>query len=289
MHGPQNAFHKADAAMNMIGSILIVDDEPSVRTTLAALLRHAGHTVTEAASGEEAIALLGAEEYDLLLADLKMPGVDGLAVVQAAQARDPQIVCIILTGHGSLDSAIGSLRLDIFDYLLKTVDPQEVVKRVAAGLRRRAERQRQRTTIQQLVAVATALGARSPSPDERPVSPGAVRPVRARRASLVIGRLAIDPIRQTAIRDGRTVALTPTELRVLLYLAEHAGTLVPYAELVQRAQSYPAVVGTEAADLIKPHLHHLRQKLESDPTHPHYLLNVRGQGYLLAWDKAAAA
>ena len=80
---------------------------------------------------------------------------------------------------------------------------------------------------------------------------------------------------------GRTLPLTPTEFRVLLCLAEHAGTMLPYAHLVRCAQGYDADE-LEAGELIKPHIHHLRQKLEPDPTAPRYILNVRGKGYLLS-------
>jgi DNA-binding response OmpR family regulator len=79
----------------------------------------------------------------------------------------------------------------------------------------------------------------------------------------------------------RTLALTPTEFRVLLCLAEHAGTMLSYSQLVKCAQGYDAS-DLEAGELIKPHIHHLRQKLEPDPSSPRYILNVRGKGYLLA-------
>ena len=82
--------------------------------------------------------------------------------------------------------------------------------------------------------------------------------------------------RQEATLAGRTLALTPTEFRVLLCLAERAGAMVPYADLVRSAQGYDADE-LEAGELIKPHIHHLRQKLEPDPTAPRYILNVRGK------------
>jgi DNA-binding response OmpR family regulator len=91
----------------------------------------------------------------------------------------------------------------------------------------------------------------------------------------------LDTWHQVATLADRTLSLTPTEFRVLLCLAEHAGTMLSYSQLVRCAQGYEASE-LEAGELIKPHIHHLRQKLEPDPSTPRYLLNVRGKGYLFS-------
>ena len=83
---------------------------------------------------------------------------------------------------------------------------------------------------------------------------------------------------------GRTLSLAPTEFRVLLCLAEWAGAMIPYADLIRSAQGYDADE-IEAGELIKPDIHHLLQKLEPDPTAPRYILNVRGKGYLLQGER----
>lgn len=268
--------------MDRPAQILVVDDEAPIRATLSALLRRAGYTVTTAENGEAAIALLAERHFDLLLCDLKMPGVDGMAVVRAAQAADPEIVCIVLTGHGSLESAIEGLRRDIFDYLLKTSDPQDVIARVSEGLQHRAGRERRKAMLQTLVSAASELGDPAPGVAATAnVTPVAAPSGPARHSPLVVGRLHIDPLRQEVQIDGRTITLTPTELRVLVCLAQHAGRAQTYVQLVHCAQgfeSYPA----EAAELIKPHIYHLRQKLEPDPKEPRLLLTVRGTGYMLA-------
>jgi DNA-binding response OmpR family regulator len=98
---------------------------------------------------------------------------------------------------------------------------------------------------------------------------------------LRVGPLELDPWRQVAMLDGKPLALTPIEFRVLLCLAEHAGMMRGYAQIVEYAQGY-ATSELEAGELIKPHIHHLRRKLEPDPRQPRYILNVRGRGYLLA-------
>lgn len=268
--------------------ILVVDDEAPIRTTLSALLRREGYGVTTAGSGEDAIALLQHRRFDLLLVDLKMTGVDGMAVARAAQEHDPDVAIIILTGHGSLESAIEGLRRDIFDYLLKTTDPQEVLRRVAAGVEHRQQTRRRKQMLHTLVAAASELGGSSPvrgvptpaastaPAPAAPVSPAPPTP----QGVVAAGPIRIDSLRQEVEVDGRRATLTPTELRVLVCLVQHAGTMLTYAQLVGCAQGYETYP-SEAAELIKPHMHHLRQKLEVDPAHPRYLLNVRGSGYLL--------
>lgn len=261
--------------------ILVVDDEAPIRMTLSTLLRRAGHDVTTAENGEAAIDLLTRQSFDLLLVDLKMPGVDGMAVVRAAQGRDADQVIIVLTGHGSLESAIEGVRRNIFDYLLKTSDPQDVLDRVAAGLQRRAQTAHRRQVLQTLVSTAAELGVEStPKPATTPASAAPPQPASETQGELMIGPLRIDPLRQEAVLGDRHAILTPTELRVLVCLAHNADHAQSYVQIVQCAQGYETYAA-EAAELIKPHIHHLRQKLEADPSKPRYLLTVRGTGYML--------
>jgi DNA-binding response OmpR family regulator len=260
--------------MSLPEEILLVDDEATIRLTLGALLERAGYSVTVANNGEEAVALLERQAFDLLLVDMKMPGMDGVQVIAAARARQPDIAIIVLTGQGSLETAIAGLHYHIFDYLLKTTAPGQVIERVKAGLAARQQDLRQHTLIDVVGAAMQELRG-APSPQEAELA----APARARW--LIVGALQLDTWRQEAKLAGRTLALTPTEFRVLLCLAEHAGTMLPYAQLVRSAQGYHTDE-LEAGELIKPHIHHLRQKLEPDSSAPRYILNVRGKGYLLA-------
>jgi DNA-binding response OmpR family regulator len=219
--------------------------------------------------------------------DLKMPGIDGMEVVRAAQARDPDTVCIILTGHGSLETAIEGLRRDIFDYLLKTSDPQEVLRRVREAVEQRDQIRRRKHMLQTLVSTATELGL----PQRETVQPAPplaeAQTSSQAEGSIIVGPLTIDPLRQEVTLEGRRVVLTPTEMRVLVCLARRAGTMLSYVELVQCVQGYDTFPA-EAAELIKPHMHHLRQKLEPNAARPRFLLNVRGMGYLLSIDAEQA-
>jgi DNA-binding response OmpR family regulator len=196
-----------------------------------------------------------------------------MQVVAAARQRQPDLAIIVLTGHGSLDTAVEGLHQGIFDYLLKTTEPAQVIERVKAGLTGRAQRLRERTLIDVVsTAVQELRGGQAGRGSEQSGQP---------ERAIMVGALHLDTWRQEATLAGRTLPLTPTEFRVLLCLAEHAGTMLSYAHLVRCAQGYDADE-LEAGELIKPHIHHLRQKLEPDPGAPRYILNVRGKGYLLS-------
>jgi DNA-binding response OmpR family regulator len=260
--------------MSQAARILVVDDESSIRLTLTALLKREGFDVTSAENGAEAIKLLEQQSFDLLLVDLKMPGMDGMQVVAGARQRQPDLGVIVLTGHGSLDTAVEGLHQGIFDYLLKTTEPAQVIERVKAGLALRAQRLRERTLIDVVSTAVQELRGGQPGRAADSAGQGSAR-------AITVGALNLDTWRQEATLAGRTLPLTPTEFRVLLCMAEHAGTMLSYAHLVRCAQGYDADE-LEAGELIKPHIHHLRQKLEPDPTAPRYILNVRGKGYLLS-------
>lgn len=273
--------------MTQPAHILVVDDEHNIRLTLSALLSRAGYTVTTAASGEEALAMFDRQPFDLMLVDLQMPGINGIQVVEAIRRRSLDTVVIVLTGHGSLETAIEGLHQGIFDYMLKTSDPAQILARVTAGLSDLQRRQRQSALLNTIGAAAQELTGKLereddlrsiPPPISLPSGPTTTQPVNERQ--IKIGQLQLDTWHQTALLGGRSLNLTPTEFRLLLCLAEHAGQMLSYTQLVRCAQGYEAS-DMEAGELIKPHIHHLRQKIEPDPGAPRYLLNVRGKGYIL--------
>jgi DNA-binding response OmpR family regulator len=255
--------------------ILVVDDEQNIRVTLNALLGRAGHTVTTAASGEEAVKLFAQQRFDLMLVDLQMPGMNGIEVVEALRAKDHDTTVIILTGHGSLETAIEGIHQGVYDYLLKTTDPAQIVERVEAGLEDRARQQRQNELIHTIGAAVQELTGSTTGSD-----PSSSSAAPANERQIEIGPLQLDTWHQTAMFQGRSLNLTPTEFRLLLCLAEHAGQMLSYTQLVRCAQGYDTSE-LEAGELIKPHIHHLRQKIEPEPGSPRYLLNVRGKGYIL--------
>src|SRR5215207_1180074 len=114
--------------------ILVVDDEPAVLDACARALSRRRFEVQTAAGGAEAISRLGSEPFDLLLTDIKMPDIDGLELVRVARELDPDLPCVVLTGHGALDTAIDSIRLGVSGFVVKPFTLQELMRAVDVPL-----------------------------------------------------------------------------------------------------------------------------------------------------------
>lgn len=121
-----------------LGTILIVDDEPSMRTALTAVLQRTGHPVVDARDGQEALAKLQEHEIWLVLTDLRMPRIGGIELLREVRRRSPDTLVVLITGYATLESAIEAVRLGASDYLLKPFDHEAV----AALIRRLDEKQR---------------------------------------------------------------------------------------------------------------------------------------------------
>src|SRR5690606_36380209 len=158
-------------------------DEAAIRRTLSTKLKRAGYDVTSAENGFEAVERLEQQMFDLMLVDLKMPGMDGMQVVAAARERQADLAIIVLTGHGSLDTAIEALHQGIFDYLLKTTEPGQVLERVKAGLAARQQAIRQRTLLDVVGSAIQELRGAPSEPDPEQQSGGRV---------LTVGALQLD-------------------------------------------------------------------------------------------------
>ncbi len=251
-------------------NILVVDDEEPIRLTMSDLLRRRGYEVMTADNGEAALALIHQRPFDLLLLDLKMPGLSGIDVAKRARERLPDAAILILTGHGSLDSALDNLHLGVFDYMLKTSSPRDVLERVAAALQLQQEERRRQQLMAALQSVVGELGGGTSQPQQQ-----------STENWIAVGDLQISMWNQTVRRGEQLLNLTPTEFRILACLAQQVGQVMTYQQIVQCAQGYEAS-SVEAAELVKPHMYHLRQKIEPDSSSPRYILTVRGTGYMLA-------
>lgn len=250
--------------------VLVVDDEALIRTMMSELLKRRGYNVAAAEDGKTALSLIQQQPYDLILLDLKLPDMGGIDVVQQAREYQPDSAVIILTGHGSLNSAINALHLGVFDYILKTTAPHEVLDRVAAALAHQAKRERTHQLLATLQTMVSELrGEYSESQAVAHVEP-----------CIIVGDLQLSPWTQTVRRGSEPIQLTPTEFRVLMCLAQQPGQVITYQAIARMAQGRDTRP-PDAAELIKPHLYHLRLKLEHDPSNPQYILTVRGTGYLL--------
>ena len=230
---------------------LVVDDDAGVRFTVAETLRRAGHGVVTAKDGKAALNLLRNERFDLAILDLQLGTlVDGLRVLEGIRWRWPQTAVVILTAHGSLESAMAAIREGVDGYLLKPAEPEDL-----------------------LVAAREALARRQMHPAQQSAGPPA--------HLLHHGDLILDLDKHQAAKAGQPVDLTPAEFNLLAHLVENAHRTVPPKELVRAIQGYEPDHQHEARQTVKWYIHRLRAKIEPDPVHPRHILNVRGIGYTM--------
>ncbi len=128
--------------MNGSASILLVDDDDAFRHVMSGELRRLGHQLTTAASGEDALDAARRQEPEIVLLDLRLPGIDGLETLRTLRSRYPAVEVIMLTGHGSIDTAIEAIREGAFDYATKPCPLDEITIRIQRAIERRALRQR---------------------------------------------------------------------------------------------------------------------------------------------------
>jgi len=140
--------------------ILIIDDEPSIRTTLAGILEDEGHRTTLCESGEEGIAQLARDEFDAVLLDLWLPGIDGLGVLERLRAGGPPV--IMISGHGSVDSAVRATRLGAYDFLEKPLSLERVLLTVNHALADRRLREQVRDLKRHLILEEILIGESEP-------------------------------------------------------------------------------------------------------------------------------
>ncbi|MCP4535563.1 MAG: response regulator transcription factor [Chloroflexi bacterium] len=257
-----------------MASVMVVDDEAVARVSLAEILRLEGYQVATAASGEEALSLLNKSgPFDLMVLDLKMPGMDGLEVTETVRDQSPGTVIVLLTAFATLETAIQAIRSGAHDYLLKPCPIPEVLESVRKGLaKRQQEQQRQhlvsklQRTLSELVTVEGAEVV------EETASPQASR-------FLQVRDVVVDRQKHVAMLSGQQLELTPTEFKILVCLLETPDQVWSPQELVRRAQGYETDAWGARA-IVRVHIRRLRKKMEADPSAPKYILNVRGVGYM---------
>lgn len=228
---------------------LVVDDDEAVRFFVGEALRRDGHLVTAISSGEEALECLRTTHFDLAVLDLQLGGrVDGLRVLEAVAWRWPETATIILTAHGSLDSAMAAIREGVDAYVLKPIEAGHLRQTACEALLRRQRR-------------------------------GTHVPAGGTSEYLRRGPFLVDTQAREVMLDGKALDLSPSEFQLLVYLMENAERVVSPTELVEVVRGYECDYLNEARDVIKWYVHRLRQKVEPNPSHPCYILNVRGVGY----------
>lgn len=121
--------------------ILLIDDEPDFVEMLSLRLSDEGHRVRTALSGQEGLTALEGEEPDVVILDIKMPGLDGIEVLKTIRSAHPLVEIILLTGHGAVETAVEGLKSGAFDYLLKPADHAELLTKLEAARQRKAEQE----------------------------------------------------------------------------------------------------------------------------------------------------
>ena len=222
--------------------ILIVDDDRELTAMLSEYLGHEGFVVTVEHDGAEAVQKISAQNADLVILDVMLPGKSGLDVLRAVRARDERPPVLMLTARGDDVDRIVGLELGADDYLAKPFNPRELVARMRAVLRRGAER--------------GATG--------EPLSLGPVR---------------LDSGRHRVTVHGNPVPLTGAEFRVLECLMRSAGRVLSREQLLDLAKGSAELSFDRSIDV---HVSRLRAKLGDDSRSPKLLKTVRGAGYMLA-------
>ena len=149
--------------------VLAVDDEAHIRHAIVRALRLNHYAADEAGSGRRALELLGQSPYDILLLDMRMPGMDGIEVMHRARAIQPELLIIVLTGHATLDSAIAAVKLGAVDYLLKPASLHDIAAAVAAALQAR-QQQVQRQQLMNAVSAAVDVLRHTQLPTAQPMA-----------------------------------------------------------------------------------------------------------------------
>ena len=228
---------------------LIVDDDEGIRYFLQEVLSGEGHTVVTASSGEDALEKLRDARYHLAFLDLNLGGrIDGIRVLEAISWRWPRMATVILTGHGTLDSAMSAIREGVDAYLLKPVKAAQVRQVAAEVLLERNERY--------------------PDPQAK-----------VDASLLQHGAFTVNLDTTTVRKKGQRLELNACEYSLLVHLMENDEHAVPVQELVQVVRGYRCEHVHEARDIIKWYVYSLRQKVEQNPSAPRHILNVRGVGY----------
>ena len=227
--------------MNKI-QVLVVDDEPRYLKLVRYNLEAAGYEVLTTASGEEALSLVAGKTPDLIILDIRLPGIDGYEVCTRIREFS-SVPIIMLTAKGEEQEKVQGLRLGADDYVTKPFGAEELMARVETVLRR----------------------SRIPEVKALPI--------------LTVGELSIDFVQRKVTIGGQEVSLSPTEYRLLQCLAVNAGRVIIQEELQEKVWG-PEY--RERYEGLRVYIRRLRQKIEKDPEHPIYVVTKPGVGYMLA-------
>jgi DNA-binding response OmpR family regulator len=225
----------------MARTLLVVDDEPTLRETLAYNLEHDGYRVVTAADGREALERFRAERPDLVVLDLMLPELSGVEVCRIIRQESDVPILMLTAKDSEVDKVVG-LEVGADDYVTKPFSLRELQARVRALLRR---------SDQQQVA-------------ERP-------------AVVDLGRVQADLAGHRLLRDDEPLPIKPKAFELLAFLVRHPGQVFTREQLLEHVWGYDYAGESRTVDV---HIHWLRSQIEEDPGSPRFLHTVRGVGYV---------
>ena len=220
-------------------TVLIVDDERSIRLSLRTILSGLGFMIVEAARGEEALALTRTAQFDAVLLDINMPGMGGVEVCRMMRKSSARLPIIMLTVQGSEDRKVEALDAGADDYITKPFQLRELNARLRAAVRRN-------------------------------------KIAEAGDKTIVVGDVWLDPERHLVQKKGRVVHLTPKQFELLHFLMANAGRPVPHTKLLRSV--WGPEYGNEL-EYLRTFIRQIRIKIEDDPGDPKYLVTESHIGY----------
>jgi Response regulators consisting of a CheY-like receiver domain and a winged-helix DNA-binding domain len=226
--------------------VLVVEDEKNIVDILCFNLHHAGYDTVEAYDGEDGLAKATAENPDLILLDVMLPKMIGFDVCRALRRQGNNVPVIILTAREEEADKVLGLEIGADDYITKPFSMRELIARVGANIRR---------TGMSAPAAATAAASATP----------------------VSGDLSINTDSHQVFRNGKAIDLTQREYELLTFLASHPNKVYSRIDLMEQVWNY-GYVGDDART-VDVTVRRLREKIESDPANPAYILTRRGAGY----------
>jgi DNA-binding response OmpR family regulator len=230
-----------DAQSN--GTVLVVDDEPTIVEIVGRYLERAGFEVVQAMDGPEALRQADLHRPDLVVLDLMLPGFDGIEVMRQVHERPGnRVAVILLTARGEENDRLIGLRHGADDYVVKPFSPAELVARVEAVMRRV-----------------------SPPSEELEEAP-----------PIEHGPLRVEPATRRVFLDGEELTLTQREFDLLAYLVERPGRVFSRDQLMEAVWEYPFFTDTSTVTV---HIRRLRAKLGDDSAEPRFIETVWGVGY----------
>jgi DNA-binding response OmpR family regulator len=227
----------------MARTILVVEDETTLRETLADALEVEGFRVIAAADGREALDRFRADRPDLILLDLMLPELSGIEVCRIIRAESGVPIVMLTAKDSELDKVVG-LELGADDYVTKPFSLRELSARIRALFRRSEQ-----------VAAADGDGP----------------------AVLAQGRVQVDLAGHRLLRDGDALAIKPKAFELLAFLLRHPGQAFTRDQLLEHVWGYDYAGETRTVDV---HVHWLRSTLEDDAAAPRFIHTVRGVGYV---------